>query len=233
MSRAAAAPTAILPGHVLSVKRSWSMAGRPITFPLTSPIHIVFRNLPIAPSPPWVVLTWSSPTPDATSSREPRECSDEEWEWNHELNLASHWRLAKASRAALAANRQPGCLVIVTSNHAYRTIPGCFPYNVAKTALTGLVRALAIEWGPSNPCRRRGPRLHRHRGKPGMVRFFPDPAAERERTDRMHPVGRIGTPDEVGNLCAFLASPLSRLHHGQYRPDGRRTLGDHAGLSGP
>ena len=38
---------------------------------------------------------------------------------------------------------------------------------------------------------------------------FPDPAAERARTEARHPVGRIGTPEEVGNLCAFLASPLS------------------------
>jgi NAD(P)-dependent dehydrogenase (short-subunit alcohol dehydrogenase family) len=38
---------------------------------------------------------------------------------------------------------------------------------------------------------------------------FPEPAAERAHTERSHPVGRIGTPDEVGNLCAFLVSPLA------------------------
>jgi NAD(P)-dependent dehydrogenase (short-subunit alcohol dehydrogenase family) len=37
---------------------------------------------------------------------------------------------------------------------------------------------------------------------------FPDPSAERAFTEKRHPVGRIGTPEEVGNLCAFLASPL-------------------------
>ena len=136
------------------------------------------------------------------------ECSDEEWEWNHELNLASHWRLARASRAALAANHQPGCLVVVTSNHAFRTIPGCFPYNVAKTALTGLVRALAIEWGPQIRVVGVAPGFIDTDGNQEWFDSFPDSTAERERTNRLHPAGRIGTPDEVGNLCAFLASPL-------------------------
>lgn len=36
---------------------------------------------------------------------------------------------------------------------------------------------------------------------------FPDLAAERRRTEAMHAVGRLGTPDETGALCAFLASP--------------------------
>ncbi len=36
---------------------------------------------------------------------------------------------------------------------------------------------------------------------------FPDPAAECQRTEAMHPVGRIGSVDEIGALCAFLASP--------------------------
>jgi NAD(P)-dependent dehydrogenase (short-subunit alcohol dehydrogenase family) len=38
---------------------------------------------------------------------------------------------------------------------------------------------------------------------------FPDPAAERARTEKMHPVGRIGTVEEIGALCAFIASPMA------------------------
>lgn len=133
--------------------------------------------------------------------------SEEDWQDCMNLNLASHWRLAKAAMPHLMKSGT-GVLIVMTSNHAYRTIPGCFPYNVAKTALTGLVRALAIEWGPAIRVIGVAPGFIDTPGNQTWFDSFPDPAAERSRTDALHPAGRIGTPEEVGNLCAFLASPL-------------------------
>ena len=134
--------------------------------------------------------------------------SEEDWRQCMELNLASHWRLAKAARPHLMENGA-GVFLVMTSNHAFRTIPGCFPYNVAKTALTGLVRALAIEWGPAIRVVGVAPGFIETPGNQNWFDSFPDPEAERARTDALHPVGRIGRPEEVGNLCAFLASPLA------------------------
>lgn len=135
------------------------------------------------------------------------ETTEEEWRECMDLNLASHWRLAKAARPHLE-KAGPGVFLVMGSNHGDRTIPGCFPYNVAKTALTGLVRALAIEWGPAIRVVGVAPGFIDTPGNQKWFDSFPDPAAERARTDKSHPVGRIGTPEEVGNLCAFLASPL-------------------------
>ena len=137
------------------------------------------------------------------------DCTDDDWQMNAELNLASHWRLAKATRGALAANSEPGCLLIVTSNHAYQTIPGCFPYNVTKTALTGLVRALAIEWGPRIRVAGVAPGFIDTEGNHSWFESFPEPDTERRRCEMSHPAGRLGTPDEIGALCAFLASRWS------------------------
>ncbi|MCH7227047.1 SDR family NAD(P)-dependent oxidoreductase [Haloferula sp. A504] len=136
------------------------------------------------------------------------EATEDEWQDCMDLNLASHWRLAKAARPHLE-EADPGVFIAMGSNHAYQTIPGCFPYNVAKTALDGLVRALAIEWGPSVRVVGVAPGFIDTPGNQAWFDSFPDPAAERERTAARHPVGRIGMPEEVGNLCAFLASPLS------------------------
>jgi NAD(P)-dependent dehydrogenase (short-subunit alcohol dehydrogenase family) len=134
--------------------------------------------------------------------------SEQEWQDCMNLNLASHWRLAKAARPHLQA-AEPGVFIVMSSNHAFRTIPGCFPYNVAKSALTGLVQALAIEWGPSIRVVGVAPGFIDTPGNQAWFDSFPDPSAERALTDARHPAGRIGTPEEVGNLCAFLASPLS------------------------
>src|SRR5260370_22624400 len=76
------------------------------------------------------------------------EHSDEAlWEANINLNLAAHWRVAQAAKPWLDQAEQP-VVVIMASIQAYRTLPGAFPYNVAKAALIGLVHSLALEWGP-------------------------------------------------------------------------------------
>lgn len=138
------------------------------------------------------------------------ETTESQWQDCMNLNLASHWRLAKAARPHLESS-ESGVFLVMTSNHAFHTIPGCFPYNVAKTALTGLVRALAIEWGPAIRVVGVAPGFIDTPGNQAWFDSFPDPEAERARTCALHPAGRIGTPDEVGHLCAFLASPLCRF----------------------
>lgn len=151
--------------------------------------------------------------------------TEEDWENCMSLNLASHWRLAKAARPFLQESN-PGVIILMTSNHAYSTIPGCFPYNVAKTALTGLVRSLAIEWGPSIRVVGIAPGFIDTPGNQKWFDSFPDPAAERSRTEVRHPVGRLGTPDEVGAFCAFLSSPFAGFITGNtlLMDGGRRAL---------
>ena len=137
-----------------------------------------------------------------------RDCSEDAWETCMELDLAAHWRLARAARDDLV-KAQPGVILIMGSNHGWSTIPGCFPYNVAKAGLLGMVQSLAIEWGPQIRTVGIAPGFIETEGGQTWFNSFPDPAAERARTDASHPVGRIGTVDEIGQLCAFLASPMA------------------------
>jgi NAD(P)-dependent dehydrogenase (short-subunit alcohol dehydrogenase family) len=149
-------------------------------------------------------------------------CSEDAWIKNHELNLASHWRLAKLCKPYLEKNK--GVIIIMTSNHAYSTIPGCFPYNVTKTALTGLVRSLAIEWGPSIRTVGIAPGFIDTPGNQQWFDSFPDAAKERQRTIDLHPVKKIGSPEEIGAWCVFLASDYTSFASGvTYLIDGGRT----------
>ncbi len=54
------------------------------------------------------------------------DCPDAEWERNQNLNLTSHWRLARLCRPHLAQSGQ-GVIIVIASNHAFSSIPGCFP----------------------------------------------------------------------------------------------------------
>jgi NAD(P)-dependent dehydrogenase (short-subunit alcohol dehydrogenase family) len=140
-------------------------------------------------------------------------CSEEMWQYNLDLNLSAHWRLAILSKPYLE-QRGEGVIILMTSNHAFSTIPGCFPYNVTKTAITGLVRSLAIEWGPAIRTVGVAPGFIDTPGNDIWFRSFPDADVERQRTIDLHPVKRIGTVEEVGGLCVFLSSHPARFISG-------------------
>ena len=136
------------------------------------------------------------------------KATDTDWESNINLNLAAHWRVAQAAKPYLDQSHAP-VIIIITSNHALYTLPNSFPYNVAKAGLVAMVQSMAIEWGPH---------LRAVGIAPGFVdtplaeawfNEFPDPAAKRAQIVSLHPVGRLGTPQDVGALCAFACSSLA------------------------
>ncbi len=134
--------------------------------------------------------------------------TEADWQANNDLNLAAHWRVAQCSKPYLDRAQAP-VVVIMSSNHSLYTLRNAFPYNVAKAGLVAMVQSLAIEWGPH---------IRTVGIAPGFIDTamniewfgrFPDPAAKRAQVIGLHPVGRLGTPDDVGDLCAFLCSPLA------------------------
>jgi len=88
-------------------------------------------------------------------------------------------------------------------------LPNAFPYNAAKAALVALVQSLAIEWGPHIRAAGIAPGFIDTPMNVEWFNRFSDPAAKRAQIEGIHPVKRIGTPAEVGALCAFLCSPLA------------------------
>ena len=131
-----------------------------------------------------------------------------DWEANMNLNLAAHWRVAQAAKPYLDQSRAP-VIIVITSNHSLYTLPNSFPYNVAKAGLVAMVQSMAIEWGPHIRAVGVAPGFVDTPLADAWFNEFPDPAAKRKQIENLHPVGRLGTPNDVGALCAFLCSPLA------------------------
>ncbi|GAA2412577.1 SDR family oxidoreductase [Actinomadura vinacea] len=115
-----------------------------------------------------------------------------------------------------------GSVLMISSVSATRPSPGSAAYGAAKAGLESLAASLAVEWAP---------RVRVNALKLGMVRTEQshlhygdeDGIAAVESTI---PVQRMATPDEVGAVCAFLASGLAAyitgstltMHGGGERP---------------
>lgn len=138
------------------------------------------------------------------------DCTEADWDECMNLDLAAHWRLTRAARPVLdSSSSHKPVILVIGSNHGWNTIPGCFPYNVAKAGLLSLVQSLAIEWGPHIRTVGIAPGFIDTAGNQTWFDSFADPKAERRRTKALHPVGRLGTVGEIAALCAFLASPYA------------------------
>lgn len=133
------------------------------------------------------------------------DCDLDTWQECLDLDLKAHWRLCQMAKPWMDRAEDP-VILVMSSNHADYTVPGVFPYNVAKAGLRSLVQSIAVEWGPKYRAVAIAPGFIDTPINESWFESFEDPEAERRRTERRHPVGKLGTPGEIGGLCAFLAS---------------------------
>lgn len=86
----------------------------------------------------------------------------------------------------------------------------------AKAGVEMLTRCLALEWGPQ------GVRVNAIvpgpiAGTEGMARLAPSPAMQTAVCDSV-PLRRLGTPEDIGHACLFLASELGSYINGAILP---------------
>lgn len=130
----------------------------------------------------------------------------EEWAKSLTLNLESAWLCSRYSAPFLKA-AGGGALVHIASTHAQRTMPRQFPYAVSKGALVPMSRSMAIDFGPQGirsnviiPGHVQSDHTER------LLQESADPEGNFRRVLSVHPLGRVGTPQDIASAALFLAS---------------------------
>ncbi|ALG91375.1 MULTISPECIES: SDR family NAD(P)-dependent oxidoreductase [Actibacterium] len=134
-------------------------------------------------------------------SRPVHEVDDEMLDRFLAVNVRAQFRFARSALNAFGAG---GNIINIASIFGLRSSVGSGPYAMSKAAIVGLTRQLATDYGP------RG--IRANAVAPGLIET--PMTADRIQNDREFrrimvdttPFPRVGTPNDIANAVAFLAS---------------------------
>lgn len=124
-----------------------------------------------------------------------------QWQSVVDTNLTGPFAVTQAAVARLF---EGGSITHIASIEGSHPAPGHAHYSAAKAALIMHARSAALEYGP------RGIRVNTV--SPGLITRPGIEAQWPEGVERWHaaaPLTRMGTPEDIGNACVFLASDLA------------------------
>ena len=147
--------------------------------------------------------------------------------WAHELqvNLSGMFHVVRAAAPGMA-ERGWGRVINVSSIAAIRPGLGQPAYAASKAGVIGFTKAVAQEFGPGG--------VTANAILPGLIAtplVRSMPGHQRDQYVSRTPVGRLGEPEDIAALAAFLASPAAGFISGVAIPcDGGVTYAAREGL---
>jgi 3-oxoacyl-[acyl-carrier protein] reductase len=133
------------------------------------------------------------------------ETTAEIWDQQMRLNLRYFFLVAKEVAQSLIRRGQPGAIVGIASVDGQRASPMRGAYGAAKAGLISLVQTMAVEWAPHA--------IRVNAIAPGHIvtpRLYDTPQRAEGYAASLLPMGRRGTPDDIGRAALFMASDMAR-----------------------
>jgi 3-oxoacyl-[acyl-carrier protein] reductase len=138
------------------------------------------------------------------------EITDDELERTLAVNLKGVFYCGQLAAQAMIDHGRGGSIVNVASTYGEVAAPDCAVYCASKGGVRMLTKAMALELG------RYGIRVNAV--APGFIRTGMNPLLDPERNNELEqaiPVGRLGEPEEIGDVVCWLASDGARYISGE------------------
>jgi NAD(P)-dependent dehydrogenase (short-subunit alcohol dehydrogenase family) len=132
-----------------------------------------------------------------------------DWQETLNVNLTGPLLLVQHFLPLLEANK--GCVINIGSIHQQLTKPRFISYATSKSALVGLTKSLAVDLEGRVRVNAISPAAI---ATEMLLAGFDGDASALDELHKLHPVQRIGYPNEVAKLAIFLASEHIGFIHG-------------------
>lgn len=133
------------------------------------------------------------------------DLTDQQWAEMIDTNLTAVHRLTQSAASAMRDQGAGGSIVHIASIEARHPTPVHGHYATAKAGLVMHAKAAALAWGSH------GIRVNSVSpgliDRPGLADDWPEGV---QRWLAAVPLGRLGTPEDIGDACVFLCSDLAR-----------------------
>jgi NAD(P)-dependent dehydrogenase (short-subunit alcohol dehydrogenase family) len=201
-------------GLALTRTRIEQAGGRAHAFPVDvcDPLSVgsVTRKIAVTVGPPQVLVNVAGIAVAATVL----ETSDEDWNRVLAVNLTGPFLTIRAT-LPLMLDRGSGVVVNIASVAGQVGLARRAAYCASKAGLVGLTRAVAVDHaGEGIRCVAICPGTVETEWIAKIIAGAPDPAAVRQTMAERQLDGRMGSPDEVAAMVAFVASPEGRFING-------------------
>jgi 2-dehydro-3-deoxy-D-gluconate 5-dehydrogenase len=138
--------------------------------------------------------------------------SADDWDAILDLHLRAAFLLAQATARHLLERQAGGSIVFIGSLNSQRVgLADIVAYSAAKSGLLGLARTLSTEWSPHG--------IRVNTVLPGFVATEltrdVDGTPQRQALIDRAPIGRLGTPADIGSAVSYLASPAAGFITGE------------------
>lgn len=144
------------------------------------------------------------------------DCTEDELHRTLAVNVTGAYRMTRAFLPAMIENGGGVVINIASVLSSITSAPGRFAYGTSKAALIGMTKSVAADFSDRGiRCNAVCPGAVDTPGLRSRIESTPDPEATRRAFVARHPVGRLGKPEEIGEICVYLASDLGAFMTGQ------------------
>ena len=154
-----------------------------------------------------------------------QDTSESEWDRVMSVNVKSTFLTTKHARELLTnGSERATAIVNISSIEGLGANPLHAVYAASKAAVAAFTHNTALEYGPLGiRCNAVAPGWINTPFNEQLLATYPDRQAVDQAIEALHPIGRLGAPEDVANTVFWLAGPESGFITGQeFVVDGGR-----------
>ena len=154
------------------------------------------------------------------------DCEEKDWDFSFDVNIKSMYFMCKAILPLMVKQNGGSIINISSIASSLKGLPNRFVYGASKAAIIGLTKSIASDFVKQNiRCNSIAPGTVFSPSWQDRVNQSPDPVQAKKDFIARHPMGRLGTAEEIAAMAIYLAGDESTFTTGNtFSVDGGMTI---------